>query len=242
MAHGFRDFGQYGAGAVAFPVSDMGELAARLGSINVFDRRGETVWMDDFEEAPLKWATGTGGTGASVARSTTTAKNGLASCLLDPGGAEDDYAYIRKYLTTPQQVRLGSESSFTYNTGLKKLRWEFQIYDGTDVHGGLVEYIVSSDICRIYDYGASTWVNLVTVGLLSDVTMWNILKLVIDYDTDKYVRLLLNEDEFDLSAYSLDVSTDSTAPHLRVYIGAYNQGGADNFAYIDDVIITQNEP
>ena len=55
MPRGQADFGQYAVKEVSASISDMGEVAARLGSIDIYDKRGDVVFFDNFEGAFLRW-------------------------------------------------------------------------------------------------------------------------------------------------------------------------------------------
>ncbi|GAI49683.1 unnamed protein product, partial [marine sediment metagenome] len=56
MSRGQPDYGSSAVKEVAGTLADMGELAARLSSIVEYDRRGDVVYLDDFEEPVLKWS------------------------------------------------------------------------------------------------------------------------------------------------------------------------------------------
>ena len=62
MAHGHPDYGGAAPLATVYTLQDLAELAARLGSIDVFDRRGNVLLLDDFESGIKKWLFG--GTGS----------------------------------------------------------------------------------------------------------------------------------------------------------------------------------
>jgi len=69
--------------------------------------------------------------------------------------------------------------------------------------------------------------------------LWNGLKLVADFDTNKYVRLIFNNRQFDLSLYALYESADSSQPYLDIgvdYTAASNSALA---VYGDGVIATK---
>jgi len=54
MPRGHPDYGQAGPTSLIATVPDLGELAARLGSNNTWDRRGFILWYDDFEASVLR--------------------------------------------------------------------------------------------------------------------------------------------------------------------------------------------
>ena len=50
MASGHPDGGEGGETQIIHTVQDVGELAARLGSVSAYFRSGNVVWFDDFED------------------------------------------------------------------------------------------------------------------------------------------------------------------------------------------------
>jgi hypothetical protein len=67
-------------------------------------------------------------------------------------------------------------------------------------------------------------------------------KLVIDTNTSKYVRALLLRNEIDISEYSIEKSASGNPPHLRIRAFIISAAGLAEIAYIDNVVITGNEP
>jgi len=68
------------------------------------------------------------------------------------------------------------------------------------------------------------------------------MKLVVDLNTDRYVRFILNETEYDLSAYSANTFANPDQPHLGVKAILYSTAGFNADCWVDDIILTQNEP
>ena len=91
MAHGTPDWGVTAGAVTTYQVTDLGELAVRLGSPISHDRRGDVIWWDDFECTLNKWQTVANGAGSSVALSDARARNGRYSALLISGSAVVDF-------------------------------------------------------------------------------------------------------------------------------------------------------
>jgi len=69
-----------------------------------------------------------------------------------------------------------------------------------------------------------------------------VFKLVTDFENEKYVRFILNNDVYDLSSYTYEKTNDTSRPHLLVRYKLVSTGGTSTTSYVDDVILTQNEP
>lgn len=221
-----------------------GELAARLGSIKHYEKRGEVVFMDDFEGSTFKWIEGGTGTGNSVARSNDIARSGDFSIKMIAGDAVDNYSDIRIQLMLPTQSRLGFEFSFLMKTDIKYIEARLFLYTGTVRQTAYVRYDPQNNKLQYQD-NALAWQDIATdvdVYEGSNV-LFNTMKLVIDYDAIEYLRLFFNNTEYDLSDIAMYSTGSSIQYHLMWGIKVYNnKNGSNPYIYVDDFILTQNEP
>lgn len=219
-----------------------GELAARLGSINTFERRGNIVWMDNFESSTPKWETDFSGTGASALRSVISAKTDNYSMKLTTGDAENDYAKIIHYNFFPVSMRFGIEISFALDNNIKYLRLWSQSYDGDyEITPQILYYPYTNLLCiRDENY------DLVTV--ISDLKLhrndlfYHTLKLVFDIPSHKYIRAFCDKYEYDISDYQYRHLPSGTTPLLSIRVDIVNNSGGNHYTYVDNCILTQNEP
>ena len=242
MAHGQPDFGQFTGKTTTYALSDMAELAARLGSIDTFDRRGDVVWLDNFEDNIDKWEILLGGVGAAAVLSTEAARNGARSAKLTTGNLANNYALIRKHLPSPVPSKVGFEVSFTVDDDLNGLYFALQLLDGVNRHVAMINYHPDTD--RLYYYDNAGVEQLIAAGLNLQAAIYHFhtLKLVADMVNYRYVRLILNEVTYDLSNFTMQAIPDATLPTLWAYVAAFTGVAANLSIYVDDAIITQNEP
>jgi hypothetical protein len=242
MAKGQPDFGQYAPTTTIAGLSDLGELAARLGSVVIFDRRGNVIAIDYFESGIEQWFT-TGQEGYSVEWSSAYAKTGGFSCKLTSPAVEGYFAAIWKYIACPVFSSLGLEASFSAETWCRYLDFTMEIYDGSydniagirfDSVTGKLQYLDSEGNYQDVPGGAHD-----VFGIAS---AFDTLKFVADFTTGKYKRLIVSNHEFDLSAMSFRKTPLVETPIMVVSITQTSHGTSPGIAYIDDVIITQNEP
>ncbi|GAH53184.1 unnamed protein product, partial [marine sediment metagenome] len=185
MAHGQPDFGIYAAKKTVSGLADLGELAARLGSIVTFDRRGDIVWFDDFEGEVDKWYQEPSGTDAAIVVSPDAARNGSFSAKLTTGDEVNDFATIIHYLPYPVTSRVGFEISFNVENDLSELIFSQRLYDGSYEHYARLRYLPATDVLQYLDSEAE-WQDLVTGLVLWAATYaFHTVKLVIDLDTHK---------------------------------------------------------
>ena len=240
--HGAPDWSKYRRDAATFSVEDLAEHAARLGSIDVFDRRGDVLFLENFEHGLGAWATGALGAGDSVAISPAWSRSGGYCALLTNGTSGADETTLTTAVHYPQLSLFGFESAVAFDAGLWRLHWDIRHYDGVHFHQFLVRYDYATKLLQVSNAG--TYVTLAT-GLKLVVFgdyLYHDTKLVVDLSSNRYVRFILNDSEYDLSAYSRRELSSTESPHVNVEIRVYGIVTVASHVYVDNVILTQNEP
>lgn len=220
----------------------LAELAARLGSIVTFDRRGDVIWLDDFEDNIDKWYQLATGTGAAIALSTGAARNGAKSAKLTTGDAVGNGSYIARYLPYPALSKIGLEFSFALGSDIDYIWLYMRLYDGTQRHTGEIRYNAQSDTLEYTDSAGSQITLASSLDLAELDHMFHTVKLVIDYTDNTFARLILDNVEHDMTGFGLRSISDTPAPRLELAMGIVNNATGNHYAYVDDAIITQNEP
>lgn len=242
MAHGYPDWGQTAGTKTVYQLTDMAELAARLGSIVTFDRRGDVIWLDDFENTLNKWLASSAGSGASVALSVAQARNGAASALLTGGSDGTRLAQIRHLQPFPVLSKMGFEFSFCRPGTFESINLEADMWDGVNHSQFYIRYDPVNDLLRYIDSNDAfvTFASGLNYGGYS--TLFNTMKLVFDPDADEYVRFIFNNKGYSLADIAAWVEASAANPALDLRVILYSRSGQNDQAYVDDVIITQNEP
>ena len=217
------------------------ELAARLGSIDTFERQGNLVWMDDFESSTVKWTTSGSGTGHAEARSVESAKNKTYSFKLTTGNAKGNYALMYKQTYLPKTSRIGCEFSFALGASIWWIEQMIDFYTGAEKLQSILKYFPQANGLMLYVPGDTPTI-ATGLDLKESDLLYHTLKLVVDLYTKKFVRLFLDYVEYDLSVYDLVETMSSTTPRMVHNIFAYNNATGNHYVYIDDFILTQNEP
>jgi len=242
MAHGYPDWGLYTPKKTTYLLPDLAELAVRLGSIVTFDRRGDVIFLDDFEKGIQKWVFAGSGTGAGAVNSTESARNGEFSVKLTTGDAAGDYARLTRYSFPPVLSKIGFEISFTSDANVRHHQWGIGYYDGTNVHEGHIRFDVQNSNLQYYGDDAAWHIFATDIRVYGVTYLFHTIKLVIDIENDRYTRFLFDEKSYDLSAYALNVAGSVLLPCLGMYIEITTNIAANLSIYVDDAIITQNEP
>lgn len=246
MPRGQPDYGAYAAKEITGSVSDMAELAARLGSIVTFDRRGDVAFLDDYESGIEKWeeSHAEGAEWGTVGLSAALAESGSFSTKLVTKGAVDGYAqvvYILPYWN-PINGRLGVEIKFTLPSNLMRFEMPLFIQSLEGWFWTGIEYDSWDNVLKIYGDGA--FEDFVEVDLERSATLFHVVKFVIDINTNRYVRVLLDSIEYDASDRVITVVPGGARPYMEIYLTALNRVGnaTSHTCFIDDLIFTRNEP
>lgn len=242
MARGQPDFGMYAPKTTVGSLSDMAELAVRLGSIDSYDRRGDVILLDDFEGTVLKCITG-GMAGSAVALDATSVRSGSQAVKLTLAAVAASEVWIRKDTPVLISLRIGIEISFSVPATTYTFHIISYHYDGTNEVRGQCRLDFNAKELRIWD-NALGWV-LIASGLnfISVNHTYHTIKLVCDFSTSKFVRVMLNGTDYDISAYTLRSALSVTVPILRVEPTVVdNGGGIAASIWLDDLIFTMNEP
>lgn len=219
-----------------------GELAARLGSIKNFEHRGQVVWMDDFEGSVLRFESTLVGAGAAVALSTAQSLSGIQSVKITSGTGHLGHATIYRYLSAPRSTKVGLEFAFTTQTNISYITAYATIYDGSDLVRGWFKVDYSTGHIY-YRNSAGTWVDTgFDAQLTNNDRLFRRLKFVFDYSTQEWVRAFFDNEIFDMSGIAMQTSSSATLKQLYVAIALYGDEAHNCFSYVDDVIVTHNEP
>lgn len=242
MSHGGPDWGTAGPLGTVYTIEDMAELAARLGSIVTFDRRGNVVCLDDFEAAIPKWSVSPWvGTEYAILDSTSVLSGSQAVRLHNPDTAFASIA-ISKGTSILGSKRLGYEFSFSRLSANLDLLLEIYYYTGARYLFAAAKFNNNNHKLYIYDKNVG-YKEVATLGFLPDRSfLFSTIKLVIDFDTLKYVRVLFNINQYDISSIPLYTSGSGVAPSIIAHITLNNKNADGGDVWIDNYIVTQNEP
>jgi len=222
--------------------TDIAELAARLGSPVTFDRRGNVVWMDDFEGSLAKWLVGTTFGRGEVAISNDHSRSKDFSAKLQTGNMVGDWACLCCSLGLPVISRMGVEFSFAteqYDLGIEL---SVYLYLPEECLQATIKWATNTSKIT-YLNSAGGWPEL--PGLFPanlEEHHFNTVKLVNDFVGKTYGRLLWNNQVIDMSAFPLYHPGGDYPPYLYAHIIIRTEAALTRKIYVDDVIITQNEP
>lgn len=240
--HGMPDWGSRGPRQTTFGLDDLGELAARLGSPVIWDRRGDLLMIDDFEQGCNRPAFVSSGTGADLALMEDRARWGQLSVQLTGGSDGQRYAGLRWTLPLPALSKIGFEGAFGYDENVSYILWRIDYYDGTKLHRANMAYFPATTRMRIQDDAGSWQTISSTVKLFATGDPVHAAKIVADFENGLYERAIIDQTTWVLSAYGIYLWSSSTLPKLDIECTVYSNTGVNGKAWVDGIIVTQNEP
>jgi len=181
---------------------DNNELAARTGALSLFDRRGDTLFYDNFENGLGRWRLWTASGAGSVVCTTSRCFTG-STCVKCTTPASVVNVGITKSFLNGYSTKLGLECMVLVGDEAVEFSIAVYGYKGTEFFMGEVLYDTGDDKLYYTDSG-NNYVELaddIYTSLLNEC--WIPIKLAIDYGTNKYLRVICGDNEYDLSTKSL---------------------------------------
>jgi len=242
MAHGFPDWGQTAGVNTVYQLKDLAELAVRLGSIDAFDRRGDVIFLEDFERGDSKFITDKGGLNAATYLSLLHCKSGNFSLNLVAGSTLAVYARYAKSLGVPLLSRIGVELSFASGAFAGYFDIGVSVRDGSKVHSFHIRLDVAAKELKVFD-DTGAWVTIATdIALEYSDDLFHTIKVVGDIKTNEYVRVILNSSVYVISGIKMWNAAAIASPYCTLEVTNTGVIASNVSMFIDDIILTQNEP
>lgn len=241
MGKDHPDWGGVYNDAQFYPLFDQAELAARLGSPLVYDRRGALLWYYDF-------AHGIGDLAESLLYDSTlvldadTWERPPFSIQPATGPAAYSVLTLHRLLAIPQLTLVGVQASVKIGSNVGDLSLGMIHYDGSAYYLGQANIDINDLDLEIVDDDAGVVDIDPDIPDLATASYFAHLKVVCDLETHKYVRVNLDNVEYDVSAYTMSEVESDDAPHLRVRVRLSNDGGGAANVWLDNIIVTAAEP
>jgi len=220
---------------------DDAELAARLGSVDTFDRRGNVAWMDDFEAPVSKWSLIGDGLDNEQAITVVHSRMGSQSLMLKAGTTNTQSAEAATIIPYRIDGRIGFEYSWTRGFGMDNMALYLRTFTGAAYVFSGLRFTGATGTLAYYDSAGNFQPIEAGISMAESDYSFTPMKLVIDTDRGYYVRALLSEHEWDLSAHRCRTGAVGTAASIRPTIEYYGGAIAPSPSYIDCAILTINE-
>ena len=217
------------------------EMAARLGSPRAWDWRGQTLHFNDFSRGMGNVLKYPSGAGSAVTVDPTYWITGGYSVKLVAGSDSDHYARVDFLIEHPPSLRMGLEASFSYEAQLDDFKIEMRRYLDNKIYWAAVRFNRSTSRVQYLDSDGN-WQDIANPFFLSGEEQFHRLKVVADFSTFKYVRVLYADAEYDASDIDLYQWGAGYLSTVYCEIRMTGRSGNNDVAYLDSYVVTVGEP
>lgn len=218
------------------------ELAVRLGSEKFFDRRGDVFLIDNFKNGLAKWKLTGSGDGNSQILTADRARSGGYSVKLVGGLTTAYHARMCNYFPYPILSKWGFETHFLYGSAFNYMLFGIDKYTGTQLVTSAIKFDRLNSKLQYYD-DEGEYQDIADFSIYEGDYLFNAVKVVLDLENNKYHRLIFNENTYPLSDYNMRITDPHYGrPRIEFYIQLYSRSGENDYIFVDNIIITQNEP
>lgn len=242
MPHGTPDWGLVGPKATTYGLDDLGEHAVRLGTPHLWDRRGDVVWMSDFREGLGDVLAFVGvGAGGSVVLHTEYARQG-AYCVKLTTDDVDEFAQLTKHFPFPVLSLLGLEATFGCEPSTAYMELYAFVRDAADTWRPTLRWDPNAGTIQLQT-GVAVFHTLAPAQrAFVTPSCCNTVKVVFDITTGFYVRVIANEQVYSAAGVPIYRTAGAVPSHFLTRVEHHADDGKNAIAYVDNWIITQNEP
>jgi len=241
MARGAPDDSNVKVGADLYRLDDLAELAVRIGSPVTYNRAGNVLLIDGFEDGLNAWKQGLFGVGVEIVVSDERPYEGNVSCRMESGTGATPLAQINRFIPVHSECKMGVQVFFAPDDDLYSMRFGM-IYDrAPTAHSFQINYRHTTGELHYYTAGAA-FLPLASPGIqYHDDANWHNMKLVVDTETGEYVRLYFDDVGYDMSGLLPYDQVWAAGPMQYISIQAWGTAIQTGINYIDNVIVTYNE-
>ena len=224
-----------------YPMGDMGEAAVRLGSPNIYDRRGSVLWMDDFSHGLSSVTTG-GDDATSIQKITTTnVYHGGYDLLLGAGSGGAKYAYFWKFFTHTKLEKLGIEIGVAYIDGFSCILISLARLITATAYTSRIKLNYADDLIEYMDDEGDYQPIAVLDPMIGAERHFNVMKLVVDFSEAEYVRLQYNNHIYDLSGIAIEADSNGFDQQQYFDFNVYGTGAGVQKVQVSHAILTAGE-
>ncbi|NVM57517.1 MAG: hypothetical protein HWN51_05300 [Desulfobacterales bacterium] len=222
--------------------ADLAEHAARVRSPVAFDRRGNVVFLSRFAHGTGQFELKPVGNKATLALTPDTFLSGPFSLKMVTSDVSNEVSTASALIAIPNSTTwLGSETGVAFTDVEVGFALQISAYMKPTLYQWTLVYRTDQDRLFI--------VSPTGAGILDDSLVlhagkqvWHRMKLVIDLENKEYIRVLLDEDEWDVSDYAAYEYPTSEPRRIDIRLQGYCRDNTNRDIQWDDVIVTQNEP
>lgn len=201
------------------------------------DSYGAIIMYDSFESPSFAWLT-SGTAGYTVSRSTYYPFSGDCCLYLKTIAIAGSTVTIGRYqaIKTSKIVNLETRIKSIDPGNVDTIQFILNFYNANSTFSSAkIRYDSQNGKWQIYTGGAWTDVSGMGIGMTS--TAWNYVKISINFNTLKYIKLEYNSTLSDISSYAIPNVTFPGADLLDLNITVKTKNNVASEVYIDSVLL-----
>lgn len=215
--------------------------APDFGISPVAAKRGEMVFVDEFDTGITEWGHWGGGLGGLVETSYEYTVSAGYSAKLVVGTGLANYAAIEHYLQRPRPGTYGIEANFTIHGNHDYFECTLYHWDGTNRREWSLQYYPGDPGLRYVDDLGNAIHLHPAIDLFESYYLFHTIKMMIDPIRQVYCWGVLDDVVYDLSGIPCHITIGAITDHLVIHLAYHADGNNVVTGYIDDVILTQKE-
>jgi hypothetical protein len=231
-------------------IADNAELAARLGAKTTIQRSGNVIYSTDWSNGASDWLIAPAG----FATGLVVANNGIISpCSLElyPGDMSGNFIDVHKRFPTIDLHNAAWEFYIDFRSTLPPsvptVTFIIDIVHNLTRYFYVFDFLPATQQIDIHYWDAThvLFHAIITLpfALFGSVTnsYWHFVKVTVSPITGTYKSLLIDDQAYDLSAYTPDISPYVNAGYTRLAIN-YTDALSNAIVYLGSTVLTINEP
>ena len=221
---------------------DQAELAARLGSIVTYDRRGQVNWMDQGQGGLSPWNVAGGGTGNGVAViATNTYRGGYALQMTAGSTAGRNSELVHRF--NPQELnRWGLEVAVYWPTEFSFFTLSLDYFTGAQRYSAQLYIDRGAEEIYIIDEVDGYTFLAALPNPVDAYGKYHLVKMVAHIKEKTYTRIMYDDLAFEPVDKLVVVQAAPDTPEARIVIDHFSRVGQNDIAVIGHVISTVGEP
>ncbi len=242
MPHGTPDWGLVGPISTLYGLDDLAEQAVRLGAVSSWDRIGHVVFSDNFREGRGAWHSVVSSADGIICPFTGDAVSPPFCLKMVNGSGGAFYARIAHYLGYRYRGQVGLELSVAYGIDIEYVKFGIASSLAT---GRQFFYIRFDPGTGDLAWGTDAvgWTPFANVGVLGgNIEEWRTFKLVVNFVTGFFVRVVFLGIAYDMSAIACVAAGAIARRYWWVYIENDSTDSTQYEMRVDDVIVTIDQP
>jgi len=240
MVHGMPDEAHVKSYTDITRTDDISELAARLGSPQTYERRGNVLYVDDFSHGANTWTVTRGlGTENATLSGTYNLVGGAALLLQNTQGVGET-VYAVRYLPLFSDAIYGLFFMLSINTAGNKIQCQ-ALHFGDTTRWNYVITLYPNEKTLYYTPSGGT-PSLLTdnLDIFNGSEIFHLVGIIFDTIKHEWVQVIIDNVVYDVSGIEPTSIPNSIPPHFRFGIVSISTSELDTTTIVDSIVLTQN--